>query len=130
MARKSKKFPVAKRPVEYVGLLIVQMSTMQGPAFVYVAIDAYSKFAFNLCVEKNDNPENVLKYIYLLTENSDFKEHMDKGFTLVLEKYEELSERINIIIKPVKGKLIFNKAFNNYITLPLLKDLRNIMLRR
>ena len=130
MAKKSKSFPVAKRQLEYVGLLIVEMSTMEGSCYVYVAVDAYSKFAFKLSVEKNDNPENVLKYIYLLTENSDFKKHMDKGFILVLKKYEELSERINAIIKPVKGKLIFDKSFNNYITLPLLNDLRNFMFRR
>ena len=123
-------FPIASRPIEYVGLLKLHMSTKEGPTFIYIAVDAYSEFAIHLGMEKDNSPEHVIKYIYLLTENEKFKKHMHKGFTLVLESYEELSTRINSIIYPVKGKLMFNKSFNNFIVLPVLKSLQDGLVKK
>ena len=127
MSKSAKEFPIASRPGEYVSFFSVQLSTKEGPAYFYIAVDAYSQFAFNLGVEKEESPENVLKYIYLLTENSDFVRHMYKGFTLVLEKHEELSPRINVIINPVNGKIMINKAYNTYISLSVLRSLRDML---
>ena len=130
MRKNFKQFPLATRQLEYVALFTVELSTKEGPAYTYFAVDAYSEFAFHLGVENNDNPENILKYSFLLTENSEFTKHMHKGFTLVLEKYEEMTERINTIINPVKGKLIVNKEYNQYLALPVLKSLRNFITER
>jgi len=55
----------------------------------------------------------------LLTEDKKFIVHRDKGFTLVLNRIEELSERIEDIIKPVNGRLLFNNKFHNQITKPI-----------
>jgi len=88
-----------------------------------LAVDAFSEFAYHLGVEKDESAESVLKNIYLLTENPDFLRHRDKGFTLVLEKHNELSERIYTIIHHENGKLMFNKKYNNYISNPVLKSL-------
>jgi len=52
-----------------------------------------------------------------------FVKHIDKGFTLVLDEHEELTDEITAILKPVKGKLLFNKVFNHYLSNPVLKSL-------
>lgn len=55
----------------------------------------------------------------MLTEDEKFVIYRDKGFTLVLDRYEKLSERIEDIIKPVNGRLLFNKKFHDQITKPM-----------
>lgn len=109
----------ASRSGEYVAFFTVQIPTMEGPGFVFLGCDAYSEFGFHTGVEEDDSPANILKHIHLLTEDEKFVIHRDKGFTLVLDRYEELSERIEGIIKPVNGQLLFNKSFHNQITKPM-----------
>lgn len=102
---------------------------MEGPCFVFVAVDAFSQFAFNLGVERDENPKTILKNIYFLIEQPDFVKHIDLGFTLVLGEHEELTNEINAILKPVKGKLMFNKGFNSYLSNPVLKSFRDSLFR-
>jgi len=115
-------FPKVSRPGEYVAFFNIVVPTKEGPAFVYMACDAYSEFGFNTGAELDESPETVLKHVYLLTEDQEFVRHMDKGFTLVLDRFEELSERINAIIKPVNGKLLFDVRFHKQIAEPILKS--------
>jgi hypothetical protein len=122
-------FPKAKRPLEYVALFHFQMSTMEGPCFVFVAVDAFSQFAFSLGVERDESPKSILKNIYFLMEQPDFVKYIDLGFTLVLGEHEELSDEINAILKPVKGKLLFSKGFNSYLSNPVLKSFRDSLSR-
>lgn len=114
----------ANRPGEYVAFFTIEVPTKEGPAFIYLGCDAYSEFAFNTGVEKDENPENIIKHVYLLTEDEAFIQHRDKGFTLVFDRFEELSERIEGIIKPVNGRLIYDKKFHNQIAKPVLENLR------
>jgi hypothetical protein len=125
-------FPKAKRQLEYVAFFDFQLSTMEGPAYVFIAVDAFSQFAFMLDVERDKSPKSVLKNIYFLMENRDFVQYLNKGwdFTLVLEEYEELLEEIENIIKPVNGKILFNKSFNNYLANPVLKSFRDSVIRK
>jgi len=104
----------------------MEFPTKEGIAYVYMAVDAYSEFAFNTGVEKEDTADNFLKHIYLLTEHPEFIKKMNKGFTLVLNKHEELKGRINVIIGSLKGKVIFNDAFNRKIVFPAKKSLEEI----
>ena len=113
----------ASRPGEYVAFFTVEVPTMEGPAFVYMGCDAYSEFAFNAGVESDESPENIIKHVYLLTEDKEFVRHRDKGFTLVLEKYEELSDRLKGIIKSVNGRLLYDKKFHDRITKPVRESL-------
>lgn len=122
-------FPKAERPLEYVALFHFQMSTMEGPGFVFVAVDAFSEFAFSLGVERDESPRTILKNIYFLMEQPDFVKYIDFGFTLVLGEHEELTDQISAILKPVKGKLIFSKGFNSYLSNPVLKSFRESMSR-
>ena len=120
------KFPKASRPLEYVGVFTMEFPTKEGTAYVYMAVDAFSEFAINTGLEKEDTPDNFLKHIYLLTEHPEFIKKMNKGFTLVLNKHEELKERINVIIGSLKGKVIFNDAFNRKIVYPAKKSMEEI----
>ena len=99
-----------------------EVRTMEGPGFVFMACDGYSEFAIHIGVEPNEEPDTVLKCIYLLTENKDFLRHSHKGFTLVFDRFEELSDRINAILKHSKGKALFNKGFHDRIASPVLQN--------
>jgi len=122
MSVKTNIYPKVSRPGEYVAFFNMQMTTMEGPAYGYLACDAFSEFVFNTGVEQDESPKSVLKHIYLLTEDPDFVQTRNKGFTLVLNRYEELTDEINKIITPVKGKLLFDKKFHNKIASPVLKS--------
>ena len=124
-------FPKAKRQLEYVAFFDFELPTKEGPAHVFIAVDAYSEFAFMLGVEPEKNSKTVLKNIYFLMENEDFAKYLNKGwdFTLVLNQYEELSEEIENILRPVNGKLLFSKSFNNYLSNPVLKSFVNSLPR-
>jgi hypothetical protein len=121
------ELPNAERPGQYVAFFCVQMNTKEGPGFIFLAADAFSRFVFHIGVEKDESAESVLKAVYLLSENPDFLRHRDKGFTLVFEKYEELSERIKAIISHINGTHIYNKKYNNNISNPVLKGLLEFM---
>lgn len=70
----------------------------------------------------NEEPETILENIYYLLENAPFLENADKGFTLVLEKYEDLAAQIDKIISPANGKLKFDKAHSNFLSEPVIQN--------
>jgi len=119
----SENTPKASRPGEYVAFFTIELPTLEGPAFVFIGCDADSEFAFHTGVEGNNDPETLIKHIGLLMENRDFLHHRDKGFTLVLEKGEALSDQIERIIEPVNGRLLYDKAFHTRIAKPVLESL-------
>lgn len=118
-----KEFPTATRQLEYVAVFNVEFRTQQGPAFAFFAVDAYSKYVFNLSADPDDKPETVLRKIYFLMEDPMFEKHIKKGFTLVFAKYQELEDRINKIIAPVNGKVMFDELFCKYLSLDLMNSL-------
>ena len=111
------------RPLEYVCFFSFEVPTKDGNAYVFLAVDAYSKFAFQTGVELNDNPETIIKHLYLLTELPDFAKQMGKGFTLVLHKYQEIEDKINLVINPVGGKILFDGNFLSKITMLVIKNM-------
>lgn len=117
------KFPVSTRPLEHVALLTVDLNTKTGPAYMYVAYDPYLDKLFNLNVESEKTPQTLLKSIYFLAEDPHFAEHCTDGFTLILEAYEDLSPNIATILKPIRGKCLFDKGFHHYLTKPVLESL-------
>jgi len=117
----------ATRPLEYVAFFSFEISTQEGNCHVFMACDAYLDFVFNLGIEPDKQPETVLKNIYFLLEHPDFVKHLGHGFTLVLEEFQELTPRITRIIDTENGKVLFNKAFNNAISNPVLLSIQNSM---
>ena len=65
---------------------------------MFMACDTYSEFSFNTGSELNEKSETVLKHISLLTEDKNFVQHRRKDFTLVFDRYLELSDQINAIL--------------------------------
>jgi len=114
--------PVISRPGEYVAFLNFNFQTKEGPAFIFLGCDGFSEFGFNICVEPDESPASIIKAVYLLTENKDFVRTMDKGFTLVFDRWEELSDRIEAVVKPVNGKILFNEKFHRKIAAPLVSS--------
>lgn len=98
---------------------------------MFAAVDAFTGFAFMLGVETEKSANAVLKNIYFLIEHPDFVKHLKAGveFTLVLEEYEEWAERIENILRPAGGKLLFSKGFNNQLANPVLKSIRDSLVR-
>lgn len=120
----------AKRPLEYVAFFTFEIRTGEGNAHIFLAVDAYLDFVFNLNVERDKSAETVLKNIYQLIEHPDFSEHLGSGFTLVLEEFQELAPRIESIIKPSGGKVLFDKPYNNMLANPVLLHMREMMRRQ
>lgn len=123
----SEGFPVASRPLEYVAFFHFEVRTKEGPGYIYLALDAFRDFAFSLGVEREVTDDMVLRKIYFLTEDSEFEAYLDKGFTIVLGDHENLIDRIQAIIGPLNGKVIFDKAFNNHMSSPVLAHFAQTM---
>ncbi len=124
-------FPKANRQLEYVAFSNFQVPTMEGPGYVFVAVDAFREYAFGLGVERDESPTTILKNIYFLLERPDFVQHIDKGFTLVMGEHENLADRIAAILKPVKGKLLFSKReFNSYLSNPCFEKFSGFVVKR
>ncbi len=119
--------PKVTRPLQNVAFFHFEMRTIEGPAYVFMAVDALDGHAFNLQVEQDNRPETILKNIYLLLEDPYFVEHGGNGITLVLEDHEDLADRIRKILKPFHGKLMFNKAYNNYLANPVMLSMLESM---
>lgn len=119
----------ATRPGEYVCLCKVIAPTREGMAHIYFAIDAFADYLIQTNVETDDNPETILKNIYLLTENKDFQSIIMKGFTLVLDDYQELAPRIKAIIEP-HGTLLFDVHFHNKVCAPAIESLYRSLERK
>ncbi len=127
MSKMINLFPEITRPVEYVAIFNIKLSTMEGPAYAFLACDGYSEFGFQMCVEPDESPASIIKAVYLLTEDKDFARYMNKGFTLVFERWEELADRLETVVKPVNGKIMFNKRFHNKIAEPMLTSFMDLL---
>jgi hypothetical protein len=114
--------PTVTRPIEYIAFVDLAIRTGEGVAYVFLAVDAYSDYVFNLGVEPDRSPETILGKVYFLLEHEAFERQLDGEFTLVLGEYEELADRIAAVIRPMNGKVLFNKAYNNYLSNPFLQS--------
>jgi hypothetical protein len=122
MSKVNDLLPEISRPGEYVAFLNFNVQTKEGPAFIFMGCDGFTEFGFNICVEPDESPASIIKAVYLLTENKDFVRTMDEGFTLVFDRWEELSGRIEAVVKPVNGKILFNEKFHKKIAAPLVSS--------
>ncbi len=122
--------PVATRPLEFVAFFSIEIATKEGNAHVFLAVDAYLDYVFNLGVERTKDKETILKNIYFLIEHPDFAQHLGNGFTLVLEDFQEFESQITNIIRPNGGKLLFDKPYHNQIIHPVLVSFHNMLFRK
>jgi hypothetical protein len=116
-------FPVATRPLEYVAVFTLVVPTAEGPGHVFLAVDGFSEFAFHMGVERDSSPDSVLINIRRLLEDPNFSSKAEQGFTLVLGDFQELSGAIEEMIRPMKGKVLFSKKFNDLLSKPVRESL-------
>ena len=114
----------AIRPLEYICFFPAEFPTrIDGDVFAFLFVDVYSDFVIMTGLEKSKSNETILRHIRLLTRNKDFLKHKGVPFTLVLHKYEEIKDDILLIIKPFKGKVLFDDAFVAEKVTPVLESL-------
>jgi hypothetical protein len=130
MAKSKRIFPVPQRPMEFVAVILIILPTLEGPAYLFMAYDPFRDKIFNQQVEADDGPESLLKFIYFLAEDPLFPTEITEGFTLVLNKYEHLADRMQRIITPLDGNLLFDAAFHNQLTQPVLEHFQQFLKRR
>lgn len=98
---------IATRPLEYVCFFPIELETKaDGNVYMYVAVDAYSDFAFMMGTERDTKKETVLGAVRKLINDKDFAKQKHNGFTLVFHKFEELRNDIEKIITPDHGRMI------------------------
>ena len=112
------------RPMQYIAFMRLKIGKGEEAIYMFCAVDAYTRYAIQLGIDRDDSPENVLKNVYMLTEHEMFIKWRDEdGFTLVLEEFQELEDRIQAIIVAINGKILFDKRLNNTITLEFMESL-------
>ena len=117
----SKRFPVARRPLEYVAFFHFEIRLKDGPGYIYLALDAFRDYAFSLGVEREVTDEMVLRKIYFLMEDPEFESYAAHGFTIVLGEHQNLVDSIQSIIRPLNGNVLFDTAFNHQMAIPVLE---------
>ena len=110
------------RPKEFICFSAVPVPTEKdGTVYFFIAVDAYTQFAFNLGVTTTLDDDTVLEHIQNLLQDPDFIKN--KGpYTLVMLVGEHLREQIEVLIQPL-GKLQFDEQWAADIILPVLKEI-------
>lgn len=109
------------KPCEIISFFPADLSPNDdGSIMVYIALDDYSEFLFNLGTSTSDSDSNLLNAIKKLMNNKDFKRYRHP-FTLVLHKYEYLRSEIEAIIQPHGGTFIVDDYYVNDKIMPVLK---------
>ncbi len=119
----SKKHLRATRPLEHIAFFKVELRTGEGIAHVFMAYDPWPDKIFNLGVERDASEDTILKNIYLLLDDPMFAQYQNEGYTLVMEDFQEFAPRIEAVIKPSNGKILFDKKYHNELIHPVLKHL-------
>jgi hypothetical protein len=114
----------ATRPLEYICFFPAEFTTRDdGDVYAFMFVDVYSEFVIMTGMEKDRGHKTILKHIRLLTKNKDFLKHKGSPFTLVMHKYEEITEEILHILKPHNGKVLIDDAFVAVKVAPVIESL-------
>jgi len=113
----------ATRPFEYICFIPIEFPTEIGNVFLFMAVDFLTNYSIHTGTEKNDSPKFMLKHLKLLMTHRDFVRQVEKDFTIVLDKYTDIADKIKEIIAPFGGKLIYNETFVASVAGPFSKDL-------
>ncbi len=113
----------ASKPCEVISLFPADLSPKDdGSLMIYIALDSFSEFLFDLGSTKGNTDSNLLNSIKKLMENEDFNRY-NHSFTLVLHKYEQLRPKIEAIIKPYGGTFVVNDSYVDKKMTPILNDM-------
>lgn len=126
---KKSAFPSAQRALEFVAFFHVVVPTGEGPGFVFLAVDAFSQYAFQLGVEPDASADSVLRCIRRLLSDAKFVSKAHRGFTLVLGDHKSLSDAIAAVIEPSNGRVLIDREFNAHLSKPVIESLGEWFLR-
>jgi hypothetical protein len=116
------------RPLEQICFYPIEFPTKEGDAFAFAFVDVYSEYLIITGIEPDRSNATVLKHIKAFTQHRDFTSHYNNlPFTLILHKYQEVSEQINKTINPFKGSIVFNDPLVAQIIEPVVRELYNNM---
>jgi hypothetical protein len=113
----------ATRPLEFVGFFTLKILTEGEALFIFLALDAYSGYLFNLGWEMDQQDKTILKKIYFLLEDPVFLEYNTKGFSLVMEEHDHLAEPIAAIVRFSNGNVMFDRSYNSFLFLPVYESI-------
>lgn len=125
MAIERELFPRMTRPLEYVAFLNLRATTLEGPAYIFLACDGFTEFCFKGPIESDEHPKSILKAVSLLMEDENFVLHRHTGFTLVFDRWEALRESFEDIVKPYDGKILYHEKLHEKIAAPLIASLKD-----
>ena len=98
----------ATRPKEIIYLHYFATEVVEGTVYSFFALDDYSTFVFSLGHSPELTTDSILEPIKKLMKDKHFKSSPKKPFTLVLSVGKEIEDKIRTIIKPHKGKVVFD----------------------
>lgn len=108
----------------------IELNTVKdGKGYMFMIIDAYSEFMFQVGVERGDDMEHVLKQIQQLLGNKDFNRHRGQPFILVMSDYEEYRNEIEKLIKPHGGTMVVDAAYIKRELAPAVESFLDIVKR-
>ena len=117
----------ATRPLEYVGFFTLKILTEGEALFIFLALDAYSGYLFDLGWEMDQKDETILKKIYFLLEDPLFVEYNTEGFTLVMEDHYQLIEPIVVIAGLSNGKVVYDRSYNSFLFQPVYESINRYL---
>lgn len=115
--------PKSTRPFQYIAFFVVELRTQEGPAFVFMGYDVFQDKVFQLGIEREKSTDQVLKNVYRLMEHPFFAGYKGEGFTLLVEDFDNLTERIQAILKPSHGKVLYDRELTNQVIHPVLASM-------
>ena len=78
---------------------------------MFMIMDAYSEFMFQVGIERGDDMEYVLKQIQQFLNSKDFNKYKSQPFTLVMTGFEEYRNEIEKLIQPRGGTMVVDAAY-------------------
>lgn len=111
------------RPFQYIAFFTVQLRTQEGPAFVFIGYDVFQDKVFQLGLERDKLADTVLQNVYRLVDHPFFQDYRGEGFTLLIEEFETLADRMEKIVNPSGGKVLYNRALTNEVIHPVLASM-------
>ena len=112
---------------EYVAFFTIAVKTRKdGMFYGYFGCDALSELAFHTGMEPDEKPETVLRHISLLIAHPDFRKYGDEPFTLVLDRFGELAQSIEAILRASNGHVLYDAEFHRRIAKPFREGFAEI----
>ncbi len=90
---------------------------------MFIGYDVFQDKVFQLGLERDKLADTVLQNVYRLVDHPFFQDYRGEGFTLLIEEFETLADRMEKIVNPSGGKVLYNRALTNEVIHPVLASM-------